>query len=148
MENLCRDYENNVKDFYIFCNNREERCFLGFFVEKVSLIKLCIFVRILLKLRGCNEGDITHFYVYVKKRTIWGERMGYKCYRMVYHLENGKTIKDIKEFCYRDHGKMLERVAHRVMDNAEVTAIDKQGTIISIACDDIVKVELDYIKES
>jgi len=84
----------------------------------------------------------------VKKRTVWGEGMGYKCYRMVYHLENGKQIKDIKEFCYRDYGKMLERVAHRVMDNAEVTAIDKQGTIISIACDDIVKVELDYIKES
>ncbi|CAI8779694.1 hypothetical protein KOY_01308 [Bacillus cereus VDM021] len=91
---------------------------------------------------------ITHFYVYVKKRTIWGEGMGYKCYRMVYHLENGKQIKDIKEFCYRDYGKMLECVAHRVMDNEEVTAIDKQGTIISIACDDIVKVELDYIKES
>ncbi|COG93762.1 Uncharacterised protein [Streptococcus pneumoniae] len=43
---------------------------------------------------------------------------------------------------------MLERVANRVMDNREVTAIDKQGTIISIACEDIVKVELDYITES
>ncbi|SCN36476.1 Uncharacterized protein BC067498_04142 [Bacillus cereus] len=74
--------------------------------------------------------------------------MGYRCYRMIYHLENGKTIKDVKEFCYRDKGKVLERVAHRVMDNREVTAIDKKGTIISIACEDIVKVELDYITES
>jgi len=77
-----------------------------------------------------------------------GESVGYRCYRMVYHLENGETIKDVKEFCYRDQGKVLERVANRVMDNREVTAIDKQGTIISIACEDIVKVELDYIKES
>ena len=36
---------------------------------------------------------------------------------MVYHLENGETIKDVKEFCYRDQGKVLERVANRVMDN-------------------------------
>lgn len=77
-----------------------------------------------------------------------GESVGYRCYRMVYHLENGETIKDVKEFCYRDQGKVLERVANRVMDNREVTAIDKQGTIISIACEDIVKVELDYITES
>lgn len=74
--------------------------------------------------------------------------MIYKRYRMVYHLENGKTIKDIKEFYYRDHGKMLERVALRVKDNSQVTAIDQTGTIISIACDDIIKVEVDYLKES
>ncbi len=72
--------------------------------------------------------------------------MGYRCYRMVYYLENGEMIKDIKEFCYRDDVKMLERVAHRVMDHKEVTAIDQQGTIISIACNDIVKIELDYIQ--
>lgn len=83
-----------------------------------------------------------------KNEQAGGENVGYRCYRMIYHLENGKTIKDIKEFCYRDQGKVLERVAHRVMDNREVTAIDKQGTIISIACEDIVKVELDYITES
>ena len=27
-----------------------------------------------------------------------GESVGYRCYRMVYHLENGETIKDVKEF--------------------------------------------------
>ena len=52
-----------------------------------------------------------------EKRARRGESVGYRCYRMVYHLENGETIKDIKEFCYRDRGKVLERVAHRVMDN-------------------------------
>ena len=112
------------------------------------MIKVFIFVRILLKLRRCDEAKITHFYVYVKNEQDGGESVGYRCYRMVYHLENGETIKDVKEFCYRDQGKVLERVAHRVMDNREVTAIDKQGTIISIACEDIVKVELDYITES
>lgn len=71
--------------------------------------------------------------------------MGYKRYKMVYHLENGKTIQDIKEFYYRDHDKMLERVKHHVTDNQNVTAIDPQGTLISIACDDIVKVELNYL---
>ncbi|MEC3434710.1 DUF3929 family protein, partial [Bacillus cereus] len=50
--------------------------------------------------------------------------------------------------CYRDQGKVLERVANRVMANRVLTAIDKKGTIISIACEDIVKVELDYITES
>ena len=52
-----------------------------------------------------------------EKRTRRGESVGYRCYRMVYHLENGETIKDVKEFCYRDQGKVLERVANRVMDN-------------------------------
>ncbi|MGQ0515658.1 DUF3929 family protein, partial [Bacillus sp. D-CC] len=27
----------------------------------------------------------------------------------------GETIKDVKEFCYRDQGKVLERVANRVL---------------------------------
>ena len=101
-----------------------------------------------MKLRRCDEAKDYSFYVYVKNEQDGGESVGYRCYRMVYHLENGETIKDVKEFCYRDQGKVLERVANRVMDNREVTAIDKQGTIISIACEDIVKVELDYITES
>ena len=53
----------------------------------------------------------------MKNEQDGGESVGYRCYRMVYHLENGETIKDVKEFCYRDQGKVLERVAHRVMDN-------------------------------
>ncbi len=103
-----------------------------------------------MKLRRCDEAKITHFLCICEKNEQdgGGESVGYRCYRMVYHLENGETIKDVKEFCYRDQGKVLERVANRVMDNREVTAIDKQGTIISIACEDIVKVELDYITES
>lgn len=84
----------------------------------------------------------------MKKRARRGESVGYRCYRMVYHLENGETIKDVKRILLSRPRKVLERVAHRVMDNREVTAIDKQGTIISIACEDIVKVELDYITES
>jgi hypothetical protein len=34
---------------------------MGDFVEKVGLIKVFIFVRILLKLRRCDEAKITHF---------------------------------------------------------------------------------------
>ncbi|AAS43203.1 hypothetical protein BCE_4302 [Bacillus cereus ATCC 10987] len=36
------------------------------------MIKVFIFVRILLKLRRCDEAKITHFYVYVKKRARRG----------------------------------------------------------------------------
>ncbi len=56
------------------------------------------------------KAKITHFYVYVKKRARRGvESVGYRCYRMVYHLENGETIKDVKEFCYRDQGKSVRK---------------------------------------
>ncbi|MFC9563682.1 hypothetical protein ACFTR8_09050 [Bacillus cereus] len=58
---------------YIFCFLMVQRCsFIGSFVEKVGLIKVFIFVRILLKLRRCDEAKITHFYLYVKKRARWG----------------------------------------------------------------------------
>ena len=76
------------------------------------------------------------------------KKMGYKRCRMVYHLENGDMIKDIKEFYYQDTEKMLERVKHHVLDNTSVTAIDSKGTLIPIACHDIVKVELDHLQES
>ncbi|WP_170956611.1 hypothetical protein [Bacillus cereus] len=48
---------------------------MGDFVEKVGLIKVFIFVRILLKLRRCDEAKITHFYVYVKKRASLGVKV-------------------------------------------------------------------------
>ncbi|VXB36081.1 conserved hypothetical protein [Bacillus mycoides] len=40
------------------------------------MIKVFIFVRILLKLRRCDEVEITHFYVYVKKRARRGWKRG------------------------------------------------------------------------
>ncbi|WP_205752887.1 hypothetical protein [Bacillus cereus] len=59
-----------------FCFILLSRCsFIGGFVEKVGLIKVFIFVRILLKLRRCDETKFTHFYVYVKKRASLGVKL-------------------------------------------------------------------------
>ncbi|WP_425388065.1 DUF3929 family protein [Ectobacillus panaciterrae] len=69
----------------------------------------------------------------------------YKRYRMIYYLENGSAIQDIKEFYYRDREKMLERVVESVMNKKNITAIDSAGSIISIGCNDIVKVEVSHI---
>lgn len=71
--------------------------------------------------------------------------MRYKRYRLVYYLKNGKIIQDIKEFYYRDKEKMLKRVLRYVRSTQKFTAIDYTGSIISIGCNDIVKVELNYL---
>lgn len=69
---ICAEIVKKMLKNYIFCFLMVQRCsFIGSFVEKVGLIKVFIFVRILLKLRRCDEAKITHFYVYVKKRARW-----------------------------------------------------------------------------
>lgn len=71
--------------------------------------------------------------------------MEYKRYRLVYYLKNGRIIRDIKEFYYRDKEKMLNRVLSYIGSTKKFTAIDYRGSIISIGCNDIVKVELNYL---
>ena len=70
---ICAEIVKKMLKIKFFCFILLSRCsFIGGFVEKVGLIKVFIFVRILLKLRRCNEIGMTHFYVYVNKRASWG----------------------------------------------------------------------------
>ncbi len=71
--------------------------------------------------------------------------MKFKRYRLTYHLANGKIIRDIKEFYYKDKSKMLERVIQHVTKNERITAIDSTGSLIPIRCNEIVKVQLNHL---
>ncbi|MFD3447761.1 DUF3929 family protein [Microbacteriaceae bacterium 4G12] len=71
--------------------------------------------------------------------------MDYKRYRMTYYLEDGNIIQDVKEFYYRDKMKMLKRVLQYIMFAKEITVIDSSGNLISIPCNNIIKVQLNHL---